>query len=55
MSMTLHALTIFLLNLSRDVPAVLAGGAIAVLTASALGCSCLPSRAKDRLFKRQVY
>jgi hypothetical protein len=55
MSITMNALTVFLHHVAQDVPALLVTAAVAVLMACALGCSCAPCRAKDRLFNREVY
>ncbi|HEY0796860.1 MAG TPA: hypothetical protein VGD64_13895 [Acidisarcina sp.] len=56
MSMTLNALVVFFHHLAENLPAILVTGVgAAVLMACALGCSCAPCRAKDRLFNREVY
>jgi hypothetical protein len=55
MSMTINALIVFFHHFAENVPAMLITAAAAVLMACALGCSCSPCRAKDRLFNREVY
>ena len=53
--MALNAFIIFLHHLADDVPAALITGAIGILMACGLACSCTPCRAKDALFKREVF